>query len=60
MRSRVWVISFAVWTVVGVFNVTPTVVARLSDGQRFPRVFVELIAESVWVWALYTPVILWL
>jgi hypothetical protein len=60
MRARVWVISFAVWTVVGVFNITPTVVARLSDGQRFPRAFVALIAESVWVWALYTPVILWL
>jgi hypothetical protein len=55
----VWLVSFAAWSVVGVFNIAPTVVARLSAGRPLPRLFIELITQSVWVWALYTPAILW-
>jgi two-component system, LytTR family, sensor kinase len=55
-----WLVSFAVWTVVGVFNIAPTVIGNLSSDKPFPRLFVELITESVWVWSLYTPLILWL
>ncbi|MGH9886108.1 MAG: hypothetical protein ACREBE_11300, partial [bacterium] len=58
-RRTVWLVSFAAWTVVGVFNIAPTVVARLSASQPLPRLFIELITQSVWVWALYTPAILW-
>jgi len=59
LSRRVWVISFAAWSVVGVFNIAPRVVENLSAGRPFPRMFVELITQSVWVWALYTPLILW-
>jgi len=59
-RRVVWLVSFAAWSVVGVFNIAPTIVASVSAGGPFPKMFVELITESVWMWALYTPVILWI
>ena len=54
----VWVVSFATWSVVGVFNIAPNVVARLAAGRPLPKLFIELTAASMLMWALYTPAIL--
>lgn len=59
-KGATWWASFAAWTLIGVFNIAPPVVASLTAGRPFPRVFVCLIMGSVWAWALYTPPILWL
>jgi two-component system, LytTR family, sensor kinase len=59
-KGTTWLASLAVWTLLGVFNIAPPVVSRLSAGRPLPKVIVALIMESVWVWALYTPIILWL
>jgi two-component system, LytTR family, sensor kinase len=60
MPARVFVTSFVAWAVVGVFNVAPAIVARISSGAALPTVMIALIAQSMVVWALYTPLILWL
>jgi two-component system LytT family sensor kinase len=59
-RGTTWLASFAAWTLIGVFNIAPPVVSSVSAGRPLPKLFVSLIMESVWVWALYTPSILWL
>jgi two-component system, LytTR family, sensor kinase len=53
---RVWIVSFVVWTGAGAFDVGQAAVARGTF--RLPA-FV-LTFESMWLWALFTPLVLWL
>ena len=53
---RVWIVSFLAWTGAGVFDVGQSAAARGSF--RIPNLVLTF--ESMWLWALFTPLVLWL
>lgn len=61
LRHPSFLLTFVVWTAIGLFVVFQSAVIRASSHQPQlqPRSLL-LIAESVWIWLLYTPLIWWL
>jgi two-component system, LytTR family, sensor kinase len=60
-RLRQALTIFGIWTAVGVFSTTQALIASRVRGGTTPWVsFAVGNLLSVWLWALYTPVILWL
>jgi hypothetical protein len=55
-RRRIWIVSFIVWTGAGAFDVGQAAAAR---GAFLLPNFV-LTFESMWLWALFTPLVMWL
>ena len=61
-RGRVWALSIVFWTLWGFYSANQTALFIKVSG-RDPVEFAELLRGSLasaWVWALCTPVILWL
>ena len=61
-RGRVWALSITLWTLWGLYSANQTALF-ISVSGREPIEFAELLRGSLasaWVWALCTPVILWL
>jgi LytS/YehU family sensor histidine kinase len=60
-RQPSFIAVFLVWTAIGAFGLAQSAVVRASSQQPpAPLSFVALTGFSVWLWALYTPVIWWL
>jgi len=60
LRQPSFIAVFLVWTAIGLFGLGQSAIVRREPGHNpLPTAFVVLTAFSVWLWAVYTPVIWW-
>ncbi|MEO7736350.1 MAG: histidine kinase [Kofleriaceae bacterium] len=58
-RARVWLVSWLIWSGLGAFALAQTAASRAMHGRGAqPMAGVLLTLESMWLWAVITPVIL--